>query len=125
MTSYGKAIIRFMEEQPGHYTAEQVYLTMKAGHPKLVLATVYNNLKSLSEEGHLRKISIEGEPDRYELNIRHDHLLCRQCRKLSDITLEDLTDTLRWQTGLSDLSYDLKINYLCNECRTKGQVTDN
>lgn len=99
-------------------TADQIYLLMKADFPRMALATVYNNLKSLCEEQKIRKITLEGQPDRYERSVRHDHLVCRRCGGLSDITLRDLTETLRSQTGLEDFTYDLRINYLCQACRS-------
>ena len=87
--------------------------------PSVVLATVYNNLNSLQQQGRIRKISVEGYPDRYDKNTRHDHLVCRQCGALSDVHLSDLTAQLERAAGLSILSYDLKLMYLCDECRSK------
>ncbi len=80
------------------------------------MATVYNNLSYLYKEGFIRKISVEGYPDRYDTMRRHEHLVCRRCGKLSDIQLNDLTEALQKQVGVEMLSYDLKIGYLCEEC---------
>jgi Fe2+ or Zn2+ uptake regulation protein len=92
---------------------------MKEKHKTVVQATVYNNLSSLYREGLIRKISVEGYPDRYDKILRHDHLICRKCGKLSDILLEDLTEKLQSQLGISMLSYDLKINYIYDACMKK------
>lgn len=100
-------------------TAEQVFLALKKTHPSVVLATVYNNLNHLYEQGKIRKISVEGYPDRYDKNTRHDHLVCRRCGRLSDIHLTDLTADLERQTGLAIEGYDLKIQYLCPQCRAE------
>lgn len=102
-----------------HMTAEQVFLALKKSYPSVVLATVYNNLNSLYQQGRIRKISVEGQPDRYDKNTRHDHLVCRRCGRLSDIHLADLTADLERQTGLSIEGYDLKIQYLCPQCRAE------
>ncbi|WP_242957047.1 transcriptional repressor [Faecalibacterium sp. An122] len=83
----------------------------------VVLATVYNNLNSLCQQGKIRKISVEGCPDRYDRNTRHDHLVCRRCGSLADIHLEDITAQLEQQTGFAIDGYDLKIQYLCPRCR--------
>ena len=64
----------------------------------------------------IKKISVEGCPDRYDKVRRHDHLVCRRCGKLTDVDLDDLTETLQKQLGASILSYDLKVYYLCEEC---------
>ena len=64
---------------------------------------------------------MEGMPDRYDRIQRHDHLVCKKCGKLLDIDLGDLTMQLEKKAGIPILSYDLKLLYLCEECRKKTQ----
>lgn len=87
----------------------------------MALATVYNNLNRLWEDGRIRKVSIEGMPDRYDRIQRHDHLVCQGCGKLVDIDLGDLTQRLQTQVDVPILAYDLKLMYLCPECRSRNQ----
>lgn len=70
----------------------------------------------LCEQGLIRKISVDGYSDRYDKIEKHDHLICKKCGKISDIMLEDLTSKLQNQTDISILSYELKLNYICDEC---------
>ena len=121
MTKYAKTMLELIETSRSHMTAEQVFHALRQVYPKGALATVYNNLNRLWEEGRIRKVSIEGMPDRYDRIQRHDHLVCRRCGKLSDIDLGDLTAELEKKAGISILSYDLKLNYLCEECRKELQ----
>lgn len=122
MTRNGKLILDIINRSHEHLTAEQVYLQLKAESPKTVLATVYNNLNALYEEGLIRKVSIEGCSDRYDRATKHDHLVCKICGQLSDVTLNDLTESLTAQLGEPILSYDLKVNYICRQCRkARGQ----
>ena len=116
MTRYAELILELINQSKEHLTAEQIFLALKKTEPKVVQATVYNNLNTLYREGQIRKLSIESSPDRYDRIRKHDHLVCRRCGKLSDIELDDLTETLQKQVGVSMLSYDLKILYLCEEC---------
>ena len=76
---YGEKILEIIRSSETHMTAEQVFFTLKQSCPSVVLATVYNNLNSLYQQGKIRKISVEGCPDRYDRNTRHDHLVCRRC----------------------------------------------
>jgi len=62
---------------------------------------------------------VEGYPDRYDKTVRHDHLVCRRCGKLSDVYLSDITAQLEKQVGFSIDGYDLKLQYLCPECRSQ------
>ena len=84
-------------------------------------AGVYNNLTRLWAEGRVRKVSVEGMPDRYDRAERHDHLVCRGCGRLLDVDLGDLTEQLEQRVGRSILSYDLKLLYLCETCRERSR----
>lgn len=122
MTKYEKKILELVTSSHSHMTAEQVFDALRKTYPTVALATVYNNLNRLLKEGKIRKISVEGMPDRYDRIQRHDHLVCRECGKLSDVDLGDLTGELEAKAGLPIFSYDLKLLYLCEECRQKRKV---
>lgn len=122
MTANATIIYSIINESQDHLTAEEIFIALKMQDHKISLATVYNNLNTLSELGYIRKVSIEGHADRYDRVIRHDHLVCKQCGALSDIFLEDLTEKLREQIGENILSYDLKVHYLCPDCKQKNEV---
>ena len=117
MTRYARQLLDLINQSQKHMTAEQLYLELKKLEPKVVQATVYNNLNTLCQEGRIRKLSIESSPDRYDKIRKHDHLVCRNCGALSDINFEDLTKALEEQLGEGILSYDLKVFYLCPRCR--------
>ena len=121
MTKYAKKILEIVENSHSHMTTEQVFDALRQTYPKVVLATVYNNLNRLWEEERIRKISVEGMPDRYDRIKRHDHLVCKGCGKLLDVDLSDLTEQLQKQVGIPILAYDLKLVYLCDECKNKLQ----
>lgn len=119
MTKNAKYILEIINSSHDHLTAEQIYLCLKERNTAAALATVYNSLSFLHKEGLIRKISVEGYPDRYDNTKRHDHMICKRCGKLSDITLENLTGKLQEQTDISIISYDLKIIYICDDCLAK------
>lgn len=123
MTKNAEYILEIINSSNSHLTAEQIYLRLKKKNKTVVQATVYNNLSALYPKGLIRKISVEGYPDRYDRTLRHEHLVCRKCGKLSDIVLEDLTAVLQKQVDIPMLSYDLKINYICDEC-LKQEIND-
>ena len=116
---YEKSILEIVNTANAHMTAEQVFFTLRQTFPSVVLATVYNNLNSLHQQGKIRKISVEGSPDRYDNITRHDHLLCRRCGALADIHLSDITADLERQTGFPIEGYELRIQYLCPHCRAE------
>ena len=117
MTKYEQEIYNIITTSIDHLTVEQIYMELKKTCPKVVMATVYNNVNKLWKAGLIRKVSIENVPDRYDRIRKHDHLVCQKCGKLADISFEDLTDSLREQMGGDFLSYDLKVFYICPECQ--------
>ncbi|MBR4700765.1 MAG: transcriptional repressor [Oscillospiraceae bacterium] len=121
MTKYAQQILDIINASSDHLTVEQIYLRLKASNSKVVLATVYNNLNLLYEQDQIRKVSVEGYPDRYDKTIKHDHLVCKKCGALSDICFSDLTAQLQAQISEEILSYDLKVNYICPSCRRKEE----
>ena len=114
MTKYAKQILEIVQTSRSHLTADQVFLQLREVYPKVALASV-------CEEGLVRRVPVEGMPDRYDRMERHDHLVCKECGRLADVDLGDLTSQLEQAAGLSILSYDLKLVYLCEECRKKLQ----
>lgn len=124
MTTYEREIYHIITGSVKHLTVEQIYAEMKNKYPKIALATVYNNVNKLWKAGKIRKVSVENMPDRYDRLTKHDHLVCQKCRKLADISFEDLTASLRRQLGEDFFSYDLKVFYLCPDCRTQEEKQD-
>ncbi|MDD6057798.1 MAG: transcriptional repressor [Clostridiales bacterium] len=121
MTKYEKSIYNMVAVHHEHLTANRIYERLKEEYPKVVRATVYNNLNKLWEMGSIQKVCIEGMPDRYDSVHKHDHLVCHKCGKLTDVSFEDLTAPIRSHLGEDFLSYDLKVYYLCPKCRTKKE----
>lgn len=117
MTRYEKEIYNVINTAEEHLTVGQVFQKVQEKYPNVVLATIYNNINKLWEAGLIRKITVESLPDRYDRTQRHDHLVCRRCGKLADLTFADLTASLRERVGEDFLYYDLKVFYLCPDCR--------
>ena len=125
MTTYEREIYHIITGSADHLTAEQIYEKMKNKYPRIVLATVYNNVNRLWKAGLIHKVSLENMPDRYDRVIKHDHLVCQKCGKIADISFDDLTASLRGQLGEDFLSYDLKVFYLCPDCRKQEKNHNN
>lgn len=121
MTKYEKEIYDIINFSVEHLTIEQIFWQVKEEYPRVVLATIYNNVHRLKEAGLIRQISTEGMPDRYDRARKHDHLVCKRCGQLTDIVCEDLTASLQKTLGGSFLYYDLKVFHLCPSCREQTE----
>ncbi len=122
MTKNSKLILDIVASSHDHMTAEQIFMKAKEIYPSIVLATVYNNLKQLTQENLIRKITFPGKPDCYDNTTIHDHLVCDHCGKIADITIPDIYNKITAATGSSFIKYDLNIHYLCPECHSTEVV---
>lgn len=90
MTAPREAIYQALAEMPGHPSADEVFLKVRAGRPGIGLATVYRNLDLLRNGGHIRLVDVGDGKARYELNHaaggegHHHHLICRRCGRVMD-----------------------------------------
>lgn len=121
MTKYEKKIYDIVNTSRRHMTAEQIYGELQKSCPGVSRGTVYNNLNKLCDLELIRRISLEGSPDRYDRVVKHDHLVCQRCGKLSDICFADMTRSLKKQLGKDFLYYDLKVFYLCPDCQKASE----
>lgn len=119
MTKYGEQILTIVMRKGEHPTAEQVFMEMKVNNPKIAQGTVYNNLNALVDEGRIIRISEPGFPDRFDNTMRHDHMVCIKCGRLADVKLPDFTEEIERNSGEKIISYDLRIRYICPECRNR------
>lgn len=78
-------------------TPEEVLERGQEAVESLGLATVYRNVKMLTEEGWLAEVALPSDGMRYELASRphHHHFVCRSCDQAYDIdrcppTVEDI-----------------------------------
>lgn len=117
MTKYADAILDTINRSYDHLTADQIYTEIKKEYPGVVMATVYNNLKSLVDKGYIRRLSLDDGPDHYDRTVRHDHLICMKCGKITDAYLPDMKDF--FEDKLSDKieSYELQLKWICPKCR--------
>ncbi len=86
-TDQRRAIQQVFQQEPHPLTAQEILEHAQTEVPNLGLATVYRNLKSLTDSGLLRLVELPGEPCRYELTDQdhHHHFKCLACGRVFDI----------------------------------------
>lgn len=106
-----------------HPTAENVYRLLKEDYPELSLGTVYRNLNYLAENNMLKKINVPDGSDRFDGTLaRHQHLICRNCGKVSDINVDELAkikDSIKKTNGFEIDIDTLAFEGICDECAEK------
>lgn len=87
-TRQREAIREVLEVSDRPLSPQEVLEAAQAAIPRLGLATVYRNLKSLHEEGWLVAVDSIGETRRYERagKEHHGHYHCCNCDRVFDLT---------------------------------------
>lgn len=85
-------IMAFLREHKDHPTVDEVYEGVRQKLTRISKATVYKNLKFLSERGLIEEVNVKGVT-RFEANfVPHHHLICRECGRIEDFESEELFD---------------------------------
>ncbi len=118
MTKQRAAILEVMTRERRHYTADEILELAKDILPDgLSRATVYNNLKSLEAAKLVRRITGDGDTDRYDGCYEpHCHLICEKCGSIRDFEIPGLDESIASSIGSTYNSYEMKVRFVCSEC---------
>jgi len=123
-TAQRAAIMNYLEGNTSHPSARDIYEAVQESLSTVSLATVYNNLIILEEEGLIREIPVPGGAGkRYDANIDpHDHLICTSCRKIIDIPAAKAVKIApEHLQGFTVQDVSVKIYGLCPDCRNQAE----
>ena len=88
MTPQRAELLRALEGNKSHPSAEQLHRRLKKKFPGVSFATVYNTLQSLLAIGELAEIRIDRSRSRFDpCTDGHAHLLCLECGAIADLPL--------------------------------------
>jgi Fur family peroxide stress response transcriptional regulator len=117
------AILKFLEGNTNHPTAEDIYTEIKKKYPTVSFATVYNTVQALRDRGELLEITIDPQRKHFDPNpSAHHHIMCTGCGRIGDVFTdyskalalpEEVTDEFR-VTGNHVDFYGV-----CSSCRQK------
>lgn len=83
---YQDAIIQLCTGK--HLSNEEIFCHLQKSYPRIGIATVYRNVKRLTEEGILRKISTGQGTATYETRTHeHGHVINHHTGQIQDIQL--------------------------------------
>lgn len=115
-----KLILDTVLENKVHPTADFIYEHLKKENPNLSLGTVYRNLSQLVDHGFITKVSIPGQPDRFDvLTSDHCHLLCTNCNDIYDIEskiIENIPNKLSEELDIKITSSNIIFRGICKTC---------
>ena len=82
-------VLRYLDNNRTHPTAEQIYSDLKGKNPALSKTTVYNTLELFKEKGLVHALTISSSEQHFDVVItNHHHFLCEKCKRIIDIEVE-------------------------------------
>ena len=125
MTKQRAVILEVIRSDMCHHTADEIFTLAKEKLPRISRATVYNNLKSLESAKLIRRITGDSLSDRYDSSyIPHGHMICEECGGVKDFNLHNFDKQLSEAIGSDFNSYELKVRYLCDDCKSRIEIAD-
>ena len=82
-------ILRYLDKNKAHPTANKIYSDLKKKNPSISKTTIYNSLETLKKNNIIYELTIEKTESRYEFEEKiHHHFLCKSCGKITDVDIE-------------------------------------
>jgi Fe2+ or Zn2+ uptake regulation protein len=79
------AILKALDGDETHPTAQELFERLRDEFPTLSVATVYNTLSALTRMSRCAPLELGG-PVRFDPNTTaHDHAVCERCGKIRDV----------------------------------------
>ena len=119
-TMQKQIILDTIKKLNNHPTVDDVYIDIKKNYPAISKNTVYRNLRQLAEDGEIRKVSSQGDPERYDNTIyNHYHFQCNICKVMSDIEMDyidDINEIVRQKHKFEIDEHDIVFRGVCPGC---------
>lgn len=121
LTPQRLAILKCLEGNKTHPSAEDIYSEVRKTFPTMSFATVYNTLEVLKEKGGVNALTIDPERMRYDPDTSgHHHLMCTVCKKVVDVHASIQTELSEDEAqGFKLTGSHVEFYGRCPECRSK------
>lgn len=123
-TKQRELVLKFLYENDGHFTPEDIYTLLKQQNPEINIgiATVYRTLSLLETSQIASSISFGVQGKKYELGLKkhHDHLICTKCAKIIeffDKIIEERQEDIAKKNNFKMTGHTMKIVGLCEDCQ--------
>jgi Fur family peroxide stress response transcriptional regulator len=130
ITPQRQAILRFLDGNKNHPSADSIYSEVLKKYPAISFATVYNTLSKLASSGKVQELNIDPGRKRFDpCTAAHSHFYCRTCGNVFDVAFKipflSSMDNLKTVEEHQVDAIQLNFKGLCKNCtqRNKSRVT--
>ena len=116
MTPQRMAIVRELDGDESHPTAQELYERLLPAFPTMSFATVYNTLDALAKNGLIRTLRVpEGNAVRFDPNTTaHHHAVCDACGVIVDLPCSEAPP--KHAHGFTVRAEERTYRGLCSRC---------
>lgn len=114
------AICEYVLSSKDHPTAEMVYVEVNKKYPTISLATVYQTLRLLTQNGLLQELKMNDGTSKYDPKTSpHINIICSNCGMIEDYESEDMKKL--WSKivdglGFEPLGQRMDVYKHCDQC---------
>ncbi len=115
-------VLKYLQDYPGHPSAEEVFAALQGVEPPLSKASVYNILRLFEEKGIVSSLSIDARSLRYDLIIQHHgHFQCQGCGQIVNFTAPLDEHSFQGLEGFEIRQKDIYFRGICPNCQQGAQ----
>ncbi len=107
----------------GHVEIEELYKNINKIIPSISVATIYKNLKLLTEKKIVKEVNINSFKTLYEVNTSpHIHFICKNCNKIFDIEIQkkEIKSYFKKIINTEIDEVEVTLYSKCNSCKKKS-----
>lgn len=124
LTPQRLAILKYLDGNTSHPTAEDIFASTKKTYPTISFATVYNTVQTLKTMGKIVEVTIDPTKKHFDPNTDpHHHIICDKCKNVADV-FADYSATLKLpnevSSGFTVTGNHVDFYGICAKCRDKG-----
>ena len=111
------AVMDFLIKNPIHPTIDEIYSALSKTMPTLSKTTVYNTVKTLSENRAIQTLFIDEKNKRYDVNTnKHAHFMCNTCGEVFDLLIKSLEIETESDASHNITEFHLYYRGTCEKC---------
>lgn len=120
VTEQRKTLAKIFADHDGYLSPKDVYDQMVIKYPSVSLATVYNNLRMLSEMGVLEHFYFMEGGLKFRENCvshHHHHLICVNCEKTLPFVYCPMDQKPEFPGNYKILNHRFEVYGICEDCQ--------
>lgn len=117
------AILSYLKGNKSHPSAIDIYKAISKKFPTMSLATVYNALETLRQEGLVREIHTDPKKKRFDPETQpHNHAICTRCGLIQDLkTALPIEVPAEVKAEFDVEEVQVEFYGMCKKCKKKAQ----